>query len=214
MPVVTEKPRQLKGLRAQLAARLARLAGRQSGVLREGAGTNKIGHFRVHVGVPRAQRAPDEASQHMPRLCCEYGNVARLLRPAFGDDAPMPGAGFALQLLLQRKQLEAGEYRNEGRRIAIEMRVPGFLGPVTDKGVGAMSFSPPLRSRAKPPARNEDVRALGRVGIFYTRQFLEFNVKFLIVLDFGCGSSRSERKKPPEIFTPPLERGLGYPLRH
>jgi hypothetical protein len=109
MPVVTENMRYIKGLRAQFAARLAPLAGRESGVLREGAGTNKIGHFRVHVGMPRAQCAPDDASQHMPQLCCEYGDVALLLRPALGDDVPVPGAGLALQLLFQRKQLEAGE---------------------------------------------------------------------------------------------------------
>src|ERR1700730_16874447 len=84
----------------------------------------------------RARRAPDDAPQHMPRLCCEYGNVALPLRPALGDDVPVPGTGLALQLLLQRQQLEAGEWRNQGRRIAIEMRVPGFLGPVADKGVG------------------------------------------------------------------------------
>ena len=32
-----------------------------------------------------------------------------LLRPAFGDDVPVAGTGLALQLLLERKQLEAGE---------------------------------------------------------------------------------------------------------
>src|SRR6266481_9276332 len=78
----------------------------------------------------------DDRSQHMPQLCCEYGNVALLLRPAFGDDVPVPGTGFALQLLLERKQLEAGVERNEGRRIAIEMRVRAVLGPVDDKGAG------------------------------------------------------------------------------
>src|ERR1700730_18219830 len=84
----------------------------------------------------RARRAPDDAPQHMPRLCCEYGNVALPLRPALGDDVPVPGTGLALQLLLQRQQLERGEGRNQGRRIAIEMRVPALLGPVADKGVG------------------------------------------------------------------------------
>ena len=38
----------------------------------------------------------------------------------------MPGTGFALLLLLQRKQLEAGEQRNERRRIAVEMRMPAL----------------------------------------------------------------------------------------
>ena len=109
MPVVTENMSDVKGLRAQFAARLAPFAGEKGRVLREGAGTNKIGHFRVHVGVPRAQCAPDDASQHMPQLCCEYGDVALPLRPALGDDVPVPGAGLALQLLLQRQQLEAGE---------------------------------------------------------------------------------------------------------
>src|SRR6266478_3331059 len=66
----------------------------------------------------------DDASQHMPQLCCEYGNVALLLRPAFGDDVPVPGTGLALQLLLQRKQLEGP--RNAGTRISIAMRRPSL----------------------------------------------------------------------------------------
>jgi hypothetical protein len=35
---------------------------------------------------------------NIPQLCCEYGNVAPLLWPAFGDDVPVPGTGLALQL--------------------------------------------------------------------------------------------------------------------
>ena len=38
-------------------------------------------------------------------------------------------------MLLERKQLETGEQRYEGGGIAIEMRVPAFLGPIDDKGV-------------------------------------------------------------------------------
>ena len=56
----------------------------------------------------RSSAPPYEASQYMPQMCCEYGNVALLLRPAFGDDVPVPGTGLALQLLLESKQLEAG----------------------------------------------------------------------------------------------------------
>src|SRR6266850_5112194 len=85
-------------------------------------------------GFMLAQRTPDDAPQDMPRLCCEYGNVALPLRPAVGDDVPVPGAGLTLELLLQRKQLEAGIERNEGRRIAIEMRMSA-LRPVDDDGV-------------------------------------------------------------------------------
>src|SRR5262249_30325567 len=58
-----------------------------------------------------------------------------LLWPAFGDDVPVPRAGLALQLLFERKQLKAGEKRNESGRIAIEMRMPAFR-PVDDKGAG------------------------------------------------------------------------------
>jgi len=57
----------------------------------------------------RSSARPYEASQSVPQMCCEYGNVALLLRLAFGDDVPVPGTGLALQLLLQRQQLEAGE---------------------------------------------------------------------------------------------------------
>jgi hypothetical protein len=53
--------------------------------------------------------ARHDGRSNTPRLCCEYGNVVLLLRPAFGDDVPVPGTGLALQLLLQRKQLKAGE---------------------------------------------------------------------------------------------------------
>jgi hypothetical protein len=59
-----------------------------------------------------------------------------LLRPTLGDNVPVPGTGLTLLSLLERKQLETGEQRNEGGGIAIEMRVPAFLGPIDDKGVG------------------------------------------------------------------------------
>jgi hypothetical protein len=66
MLVVAEKARDVKGLRAQFAVRFSRFAGSESGVLRERAGTNKICHFRVHVGVPRAQVRHDEAQLYTP----------------------------------------------------------------------------------------------------------------------------------------------------
>ena len=41
---------------------------------------------------------------------------------------------------VHEEALEAGVERNEGRRIAIEMRVPGFVGSVADKGVGVSAM--------------------------------------------------------------------------